>query len=115
MKSILFCIIIFINQFELLSFHLLYILANIAPEMLCHTEKIAPGTVAIANEANDVNARLVARPEFCIPISIEIAFVFAVLYFNIFPNPNPQTYPKTLCKMTTVNTIKPVDKIFDAL
>lgn len=41
--------------------------------MLCHTEKIAPGTVVIARLLNEVTARLVASPEFCIPISTESA------------------------------------------
>ena len=39
--------------------------------MLCHTENMAPGTVAMARPENAVAARLVARPEFCMPISME--------------------------------------------
>ena len=42
--------------------------------MLCQTEKMAPGTVAIARPENAVAARLVASPEFCIPISMESDF-----------------------------------------
>ena len=44
--------------------------------MLCHTENIAPGTVAIARSGNDVPASDVANPEFYIPISTDKAFVF---------------------------------------
>lgn len=39
--------------------------------MLCHTENMAPGTVAMARAENAVAARLVASPEFCMPISME--------------------------------------------
>ena len=42
--------------------------ASNAPDILCHTEKIAPGTVAIARSGKEVCASDVARPEFCIPI-----------------------------------------------
>ena len=44
--------------------------ARIAPDMLCQTLNMAPGTVAIASEGNEVDAMEVARPEFCIPTSI---------------------------------------------
>ncbi len=37
----------------------LYSPARIAPEILCQTEKIAPGTVAIASCGNTVPARLI--------------------------------------------------------
>lgn len=43
------------------------------PEKLCHVEKMAPGTAANGNMAKCVAARDVARPEFCIPTSMEIA------------------------------------------
>ena len=66
-----------IPHLHYLSVQRLYIFAKIAPEILCHTEKMAPGTVAIARSGNAVPAKDVARPEFCIPISIERAFVFA--------------------------------------
>ena len=69
----------FLNQF-----------ARIAPEILCHTEKMAPGTVAIASDGNAVPAREAARPEFCMPISIVSALVCAMSSFNSFPSPNPQ-------------------------
>ena len=58
--------------------------------MLCHTEKIAPGTVAIASDENAVAARLVARPEFCIPISMESAYVLGVENLSNLPIPKPQ-------------------------
>ena len=57
--------------------------------MLCHTEKIAPGTVAIARFGNAVPARLVASPEFCILISMESAFVFAGGSLRSLPSPKP--------------------------
>lgn len=39
--------------------------ASMAPEMLCHTEKIAPGTVARDRSRKAVHASEVASPEFC--------------------------------------------------
>ena len=51
--------------------------ANIAPDRLCQTLKMAPGTVASAKEGNEVAARLAASPEFCIPTSIAMAFFLA--------------------------------------
>ena len=88
---------------------------RIAPDMLCHIENIAPGTVAVASAENEVFARLVARPEFCMPISIERAFVFAGLSFNAIPNKKPKMYPNTLCKITTMKTTKLVVNIFEEL
>ena len=58
--------------------------------MLCHTENIAPGTVAMASDENAVAARLVARPEFCMPISMESALVLGVEKCNNLPSPKPQ-------------------------
>ena len=49
--------------------------ASIAPDMLCHTEKTAPGTVAIAMSGKAEPASEVARPEFCMPISMATAFL----------------------------------------
>jgi len=66
-------------------------LANTAPEMLCHTEKMAPGTVAIVRFGNAVAAREVARPEFCIPISMESAFFLVSGSFKRIPSRYPQT------------------------
>ena len=60
--------------------------------MLCQTEKIAPGTVAMSRFGNAVPARLVARPEFCIPISMESAFVFAGGSLSSLPSPKPFYY-----------------------
>ena len=51
---------------------------------------MAPGTVAIASEENAVAARLVASPEFCMPISMESAFVLGVENLSILPRPKPQ-------------------------
>ena len=45
-------------------------MASMAPEILCHTENMAPGTVAMASEENAVAARLVASPEFCMGASL---------------------------------------------
>ena len=83
--------------------------------MLCHIENIAPGTVAIDNVEKVVVARLVASPEFCMPISIESAFVFDEFIFKTFPNKKPKRYPKQLCKTTTMKTTKLVVKIFEEL
>ncbi len=51
--------------------------ASRAPEILCHTLKMAPGTVAMARFGKAVPAKDVARPEFCIPISTESAVFLA--------------------------------------
>ena len=86
--------------------------ARNAPDILCHIEKIAPGTVAIDNDEKAVFARLVASPEFCIPISIERAFVLDAFNFKIFPKEKPNRYPNRLCKTTTIKTTELVVKIF---
>ena len=57
--------------------------------MLCQTEKIAPGTVAMASAGKAEAARAVARPEFYIPISIESALVLGGGSLRILPSPNP--------------------------
>ena len=59
--------------------------ASTAPEILCHTEKIAPGTVAIARFGKADPASDVASPEFCIPISIETAFFLGRSILNRTP------------------------------
>jgi len=103
---------IYLNYNYLIFFK---ILANTAPEILCHTEKIAPGTVAIERSGNADPAKDVARPEFCIPISIDKAFFFATGRFSSFPSKYPQAYPDKLWIITTRKTIKPVDSIFSEL
>ena len=72
------------------------ILAKIAPEILCHTEKTAPGTVAIARFGNAVPASDVASPEFCIPISIDNAFFLEAGSLSNLPSKYPHPYPNTL-------------------
>jgi hypothetical protein len=52
-------------------------LATMAPLMLCHTLKMAPGMVARGYKAKWVAARLLAKPEFCMPTSIDIALRLA--------------------------------------
>lgn len=64
---------------------LLKILARIAPEILCHTENMAPGTVAIERSGKAVPASDVANPEFCIPISMERAFFLVAGSFKRTP------------------------------
>ena len=86
-------------------------LARIEPEMLCQTENMAPGTVAIARVGNVVAAKLEARPEFCMPISIDRAFVFAGLSLSDFPITKPHPQPRRLCNITTRKTILPLEKI----
>ena len=90
-------------------------LASIAPEMLCHTEKIAPGTVAMDRFGNAVPARDVASPEFCIPISIDSAFFCGRDKSNIVPSRNPKTYPSRLRRITMANTTIPVARMLCAL
>ena len=54
--------------------------AAILPEKLCHTEKIALGTVAIGNIAKWVAASEVASPEFCIHLQrLEVETICAVV------------------------------------
>lgn len=56
-----------------------------APLRLCHTEKIAPGTVDIGYIAKWTVAKELASPEFCIPTSIEIAEHLSWLSRNTLP------------------------------
>ncbi len=50
------------------------------PEKLCHTEKMAPGTVAIGNMAKWGAASEVASPEFCIHLQrLEVETICAVV------------------------------------
>ena len=64
----------------------------IGPEILCHTEKIAPGTATTgftaALAAKDI-PKVAARPEFCIPISIAKVF----FCFNLKPHTFANTKP----------------------
>ena len=55
--------------------------------MLCHTEKIAPGIAVVGLKC--VIAKDVAKPEFCIPTSIAIAFAFDISIRHSFANTNP--------------------------
>ena len=60
-----------------MSFKFAKKVARIGPEILCHTENTAPGTAAIgliAPVVANLVAKVAARPEFCIPISIERVF-----------------------------------------
>ena len=89
---------------EILS---LRILANIAPDMLCHTLKIAPTRVASGFKAKLVAANVTANPLFCIPTSIANAVVLSYLNFSIFPAHKPNSNPKILCIPTTTSVSKP--------
>ena len=55
--------------------------------MLCQTENTAPGMAASGYSAKCVVARLVARPEFCMPTSMEIARHLVVSSFKSFAQP----------------------------
>ena len=105
----------FCSGYYLFSFHFLKTEAKIPPDILCHTEKIAPGTVAIAKLGNDVIAKEVANPEFCIPISIDIAFFCDVFMCKRDAVQKPAKYPNKLCSITTAKITKPVCKIRSAL
>ena len=70
--------------------------ARSAPEILCHTENIAPGTVAIERSGNVPAANVVARPEFCIPISMATAFFLDISILKMIPIINPHRYPNRL-------------------
>lgn len=63
------------TAFSLLSAPERLILAKIEPEILCHTLKIAPGSVASGFPAKFAAASDTASPLFCIPTSIAIAVV----------------------------------------
>ena len=76
------------------------------PEKLCHTEKMAPGTVAIGNMAKWVAASEVASPEFCIPTSMAIAVRLGKSMPSTFPTPYPRAKPSTLCRITTTATTR---------
>ena len=57
--------------------------------MLCHTENTAPGMVASGYCAKCAAARLVARPEFCMPTSMEIARHLVESSLSSLPTPKP--------------------------
>ena len=61
-------------------------LARIVPLMLCQAQEMAQGTTAIGLVATKkVIARLVPRPAFCIPTSIERVRFLAVLNLKSRP------------------------------
>ena len=103
------------SSISFLSFQCLYIDASIAPEILCQTENIAPGTVANAISLNDDWANDDASPEFCIPISIDKAFVLFTFILNNFAIPKPNKYPNRLCIITTTIIIAPHVFILETL
>ena len=55
--------------------------------MLCQTLKIAPGIAAAAPKC--VSAREVARPEFCMPTSMEMALTLAMFMWSAFAMVKP--------------------------
>ena len=67
----------------------LRMLAKIAPDILCHTLKIAPTSVANGFNAKFVAANVTAKPLFCIPTSIASAVVLSYLNLSSAPTPNP--------------------------
>ncbi len=71
-------------------------LANIAPDILCHTLKIAPTSVANGFSAKLVAANVTANPLFCIPTSIANAVVLS--YFNLrnLPTLKPKSKPRII-------------------
>ena len=75
----------------MMKFFSLRILANIAPDILCHTLKIAPTRVASGFKAKLVAANVTAKPLFCIPTSIANAVVLSYLNFSSFPAHNPNS------------------------
>ena len=62
------------------------------PEMLCHTEKIAPAMPPAA--VKYMRASVEARPEFCMPTSIDIARTCAFVM--------PAFFPKAVSKVTKI-------------
>ena len=85
----------------------LRILAKIAPDILCHTLKIAPTRVARGFKANLVAASVTANPLFCIPTSIANAVVLSYFNLRVFPTINPNSNPNTLCIPTIIRVNKP--------
>ena len=73
----------------------LRILAKIAPDILCHTLKIAPTRVARGFKAKLVAASVTANPLFCIPTSIANAVVLSYFNLRVFPTINPNSNPNT--------------------
>ena len=86
-----------------------------APEILCQTEKIAPGVAAIGILAKTLFASVAASPEFCMPTSIVSALTFAADIPESRATPNPNKYPNRLCKITTAKTSADDERISDAL
>lgn len=83
----------------------------ILPNMQCARAEMAPGTVARENEGKLFLASSVAKPEFCMPISIAIVRLFfseRAKYFEIiYPMPKPR-----MCnKIIAIIRLPPVCKI----
>ncbi len=57
--------------------------ANMDPAMLCHTLKMAPGSVASGLEAKLAVASDTASPLFCMPTSMAMAVAFGYSIFRI--------------------------------
>ena len=72
------------------------ILAKTDPEILCHTLKIAPGSVANGLAAKLAVASVIARPLFCIPTSIAMAVAFVYSTRKSLEAPSPSPMPARL-------------------
>ena len=84
------------------------------PAILCHTLKIAPGSVASGLAAKLAAASETARPLFCMPTSIAMAVVLAYSTWNIFAARSPSIMPQKLWMDTTPRTRTPQLTIFSA-
>jgi hypothetical protein len=70
---------------SLLSLHANQVAIRV-PEMECQAQLMAQGTIARGQVARKKRvARLVARPAFCIPTSMEMVRFFALLKWKSLP------------------------------
>ena len=81
--------------------------ATIAPLILCHTLKMAPGMAASGKAAKCNVASDDASPLFCIPTSMDIAALLGRESPKRVPPRNPAKRPKMLCSATTKTISQP--------
>ena len=77
--------------------------------MLCHTEKIAPAMPPAA--VKYMRASVEARPEFCMPTSIDIARTCAFVMPAFLAARYPSVMPPRLWRMTTQRMMRPLSRI----
>ena len=77
--------------------------------------EIAPGTVAKVKSGKLLLASSVAKPEFCIPTSIDTVCEFFSLNLSHFDKKYPRINPSACSVTITIMRVGPVDMIYSFL